>query len=94
MTGAFFSVSREIAMSIVNGFGRRRSGMMWTESIAVGTEAYIARIQNAAGPRREVLDVEEKPHGVWTLRDSQAPYTFVSCPKTPAKPQNQARNLV
>jgi hypothetical protein len=47
--------------------------VFWTESVAVGSAAFVARIQPLIYSRVE-LEVRETPEGTWVLEDERIPY--------------------
>jgi putative transposase len=57
----------------------------WTESLAVGSAAFIERFAPDDFSRRET-EMVETASGVWTLRDVVVPYRPETGPKNAAKP--------
>ena len=55
------------------GGGRREPE--WTESIAVGGQAFVERMMMAVGPKREDLEVSEAGSGRWIVKETAAAYT-------------------
>ena len=46
---------------------------MWTQSIAVGSEAYVREIEKQTRGRIK-LGVDEVENGHWVVRETAAPY--------------------
>jgi len=55
----------------------------WTESLAVGSPAFLERIRPLILSRRETEVIEEQP-GLWALREAEKPYGAESAPKRSA----------
>ncbi len=62
----------------------------WTESVAVGGEAFVNQIGARIRNRMELDIVEEPESGCWVVREASNPYGLFSGPKNACKPQKPA----
>jgi putative transposase len=68
--------SRRYETAILTAVRRRELGRnpIWTESLAVGGETFVARVAERLKNRR-VLEQTEVGEGVWVVREGETPYT-------------------
>ena len=65
---------------------RNRRQACWTESLAVGSAAFLERIRPMILSRRETEIVEAEP-GLWALKEAEIPYGALSGPESGSKAQ-------
>jgi putative transposase len=63
---------------------KRQREPHWTESLAVGSTAFLERIRPLILSRRETEIVEEQP-GIWALKEADVPYEAKAGSKSGAK---------
>jgi putative transposase len=64
--------------------GEMRRQPWWTENLAVGTPSFLERVRPLILSRRETEIVEAQP-GLWTLRESESPYSTKTGSENAAK---------